>query len=54
MERESIESFTPENASKITGVPKEDIIKAALSLRRLKKGRDILYHGHHAAYPRNR
>lgn len=28
--KESIESFTPENASKITGVPKEDIIKAAL------------------------
>ncbi|TAL25339.1 MAG: formate dehydrogenase subunit alpha [Nitrospirae bacterium] len=28
--KESIEVFTPENASKITGVPKEDIIKAAL------------------------
>ena len=28
--KESIESFTPENASKITGVPKEDIIKSSL------------------------
>ncbi len=28
--KKSLETFTPENASKITGVPKEDIIKAAL------------------------
>ena len=52
--KESIESFTPENASKITGVPKEDIIKAALLYGGSRKAGIFLYHGYHAAYPRNR
>ena len=49
----TLEKFTPEYAEEVSGVPAEDIRKAARLYAKAKNGRHLLGHGHFAAFTRN-
>lgn len=51
--KDSLNEYTPEAGERITGVPKENIIKAALLYGERGTAGHLLYHGHYAAHTRN-
>jgi anaerobic selenocysteine-containing dehydrogenase len=51
--KEAVEKYTPEYVEKISGVPAEDLKKAARNVCEGKQSQHYLRYGHYPAYQRH-